>query len=120
VATRFGTTYTIVSGPPGAPPLVLLHATGMSSTVWCPNVGELSQAFRTYCVDIINGPGKSAQTQLLKDSDDCAAWLLETIAALGISDMFSMIGSSYGGWSTLNLALRCRTHLSKIVLLAAA
>jgi pimeloyl-ACP methyl ester carboxylesterase len=37
IPTRFGTTHLIASGSPSLPPLLLLHATGTSSTMWFPN-----------------------------------------------------------------------------------
>jgi hypothetical protein len=43
--------------------------------MWFPNIGALSSAYRVYAVDIIGEPGKSRQSRLLKDREDCANWL---------------------------------------------
>jgi hypothetical protein len=51
LATRFGATHVLASGPRAAPPLVLLHAMAISSTMWYPNIAELSRDFRTFAVD---------------------------------------------------------------------
>ena len=39
IPTRFGTTHLIASGSTSLPSLLLLHATGTSSTMWFPNIG---------------------------------------------------------------------------------
>lgn len=41
ITTRFGTTHVIASGSKELPSLLLLHATGASSTIWFPNIGTL-------------------------------------------------------------------------------
>ena len=55
VPTRFGNTHIIASGPKGAPPLVLLHATSASATMWFPNIADLSREYRVYALDIHTG-----------------------------------------------------------------
>ena len=119
VATPFAHTHVIVSGPEDGPPLVLLHATGMSSTVWFPNVGELSKEHRTFAVDIVNEPGRTRQTRLVRDTADCAAWLLALLDQLGIARA-TLVGSSFGGWHAINVALRAPQRVEKLVLLAPA
>jgi pimeloyl-ACP methyl ester carboxylesterase len=57
VSTPFADTHVIASGPEAGPPLVLLHATGMSGTGWFPNAGALGRMHRTFAVDIANEPG---------------------------------------------------------------
>lgn len=119
VSTPFGETHVIVSGPEGGAPVVLLHATGMSSTVWRPNIGDLSQGHRTFAVDIVNEPGRTRQTRLLRNPVDCATWLSGVLEGLGIRRA-SLVGSSFGGWLAINLALQAPARVEKLVLLAPA
>ncbi len=63
--------------------MVLLHATEMSSTVWFPNVGNLTQSRRAFAVDIPNEPGRTLQTALVTNPDECAVWLSAVLDGLG-------------------------------------
>lgn len=117
VMTRFGTTHIIASGSKGSPSLLVLHATGTSSTMWFPNIGALSSSYRVYAIDIIGEPGKSQQSSLLKNREDCANWLGEVMQGLGLKRT-NIAGSSYGGWHTLNFSLFFPDRISKIVALA--
>jgi pimeloyl-ACP methyl ester carboxylesterase len=119
VSTPFAQTHVITSGPEAGPPLVLLHATGMSSTVWFPNAGDLSRTHRIFAIDIANEPGLTRQTRLLRDPADCAAWLLAVLDQLHVARA-SLIGSSFGGWLSINIALREPRRVEKLVLLAPA
>jgi pimeloyl-ACP methyl ester carboxylesterase len=117
IPTRFGTTHVIASGSPSSPPLLLLHATGTSATMWCPNIGPLSSAFRVFAVDIMGEPGKSRQSRLLKDRNDCADWLDDLIRNLGL-ERPDIAGLSYGGWHTLNYAMAYPGRVNRIAALA--
>lgn len=117
VITSFGATHVIASGSKESPSLLVLHATGTSSTMWFPNIGALSSICRVYAVDIIGEPGKSRQSRLLKDREDCANWLGEVMQGLGL-ERTSIAGSSYGGWHTLNFSLFFPDRIDKIVALA--
>jgi pimeloyl-ACP methyl ester carboxylesterase len=117
VPTPFGTTHVIASGAEGAPPLVLLHATGTSATGWLLNVGALSQRYRVYAVDILGEPGKTRQTRLLRDRADCASWVSAVLDGLGL-DWVRLAGWSFGGWLTLNFVLAAPERVEQAVLLA--
>lgn len=117
IMTRFGTTHVIASGSKGSPPLLVLHATGTSATMWFPNIGALSSTFRVYVIDIIGEPGKSRQSRLLKDREDCADWLGDVMQGLDLKRT-NIAGLSYGGWHTLNFALFYPDKVNKIVSLA--
>lgn len=119
LATRYGDTHVIASGPEDAPPLLLLHAASFSATEWLANIAALSQRFRTYAVDILGEPGKSVQTRPLQSRADVGDWLLDVLDKLEI-DRASMVGHSFGGWMTVSFALRAPERLNKIVLLAPA
>lgn len=117
IMTRFGTTHIIASGSKGSPSLLVLHATGTGSTMWFPNIGALSSVCRVYAIDIIGEPGKSLQSRLLRDREDCANWMGEVMQGLGLKRT-SIAGSSYGGWHTLNFSLFFPDRVNKIVALA--
>jgi len=119
VKTRYGSTHINVSGPGDGYPLVLLHAAGLTSTVWFANIAELSVHHRVYAVDVIGDAGKSVADRLMQKRTDYAEWLKEVFDGLNI-ERGNLLGHSYGGWLTLNMALAYPKRLRKIVLLAPA
>ena len=119
VKTKYGTTHINASGPADGYPLVLLHAAVLSSTVWFTNIAELSAKHRVYAVDVIGDAGKSVADRLMMKRTDYAQWLREVFDGLNIESC-DLLGHSYGGWLTLNMALAYPDRLRKIVLLAPA
>ena len=117
VKTSYGSTHINVSGPIDGYPLVLLHAVSLSSTAWFANIAELSANHRVYAVDAIGDAGKSVAKRLLEKRLDYAEWLREVFDGLNIEKGY-LLGHSYGGWLTLNMALAYPQRLRKIVLLA--
>jgi pimeloyl-ACP methyl ester carboxylesterase len=120
VHTSYGQTFVRISGPVGAPPLVLLHGAGGSSLHWSFNVEMLSERFRVYVVDNICDYGRSVCTQNLTSPDDFVDWLDGLFNGLELRDSINLVGMSYGGWMTSLYALRFPDRLNKIVLLAPA
>ena len=118
--TAYGRTFVRVSGPAGAPPLVLLHGAGGNSLMWLPNVEALSACHRTYAVDTIDDCGRSVYARPLTCADDFVRWLDELFTALDLREPIDLVGLSYGGWLTGQYALRLPGRLDKIVLLAPA
>ena len=96
VKTGYGSTHINVSGPDDGYPLVLLHAAGLSSTVWFANIAELSTNHRVYAVDVIGDAGKSVADRLMKKRTDYAKWLREVFDGLNIERGY-LLGHSYGG-----------------------
>jgi pimeloyl-ACP methyl ester carboxylesterase len=119
VKTSYGSTHINVSGPSDGHPLVLLHGAGLSSTAWFANIAALSANHRVYAVDIIGDAGKSVADRLIEKRTDYAAWLKEVFDGLNIERAY-LLGHSYGGWLTLNMALAHPDRLKAIVLLAPA
>lgn len=119
VATQFGTTHVIASGPTAAPPLVLLHGIAISSTMWYPNIADLSRDFRTFAVDVMGDAGKSVPSHRPKNRAEHAQWLVDVFNELHI-EQADVAGLSYGGFLTLNFALQARDRVKRIVLLAPA
>ena len=118
VNTSYGQTFVRMSGPAGAPPLVLLHGAGGNSLQWIPNIEALSESYSVYAVDNIYDYGLSIHTQIIKNPDDYVNWLDELFSALGLGNNIKLMGLSYGGWLTSQYALRFPDRLDKIVLLA--
>ena len=117
VPTRFGKTHVIASGPKGAMPLVLLHATSASATMWFPNIADLSRNYRTFALDTIGEPGKSVVSKPPQKRSDYALWLTDVFNELNVTQA-DVVGASYGGWVTMNLALYAPERVKKIVLLS--
>jgi pimeloyl-ACP methyl ester carboxylesterase len=119
VKTSYGSTHINFSGPDDGYPLVLLHAAGLTSTVWFANIAALSAHHRVYAVDVIGDAGRSVANRLMKKRTDYAHWLKEVFEGLNIKKA-DLLGHSYGGWLTMNMALAYPEQLRKIVLLAPA
>jgi len=121
IPTRFGTTHVVISGPPDAPPLVLLHGMSMTLTMWSPNIADFSKDYRVYAIDMMGQPGKSIPDydEPIRDVTDFMGWLHEALNELNL-DCISLVGMSYGGWVALNFALNAPDRVRKLVLLSPA
>jgi hypothetical protein len=58
--TAYGKVHVSVSGPEDAPPLVLLHASGVASWSWKFNVEEFSDRYRLYAIDTVGDVGRAS------------------------------------------------------------
>ncbi len=116
--TSYGQTFVRISGPDGAPPLVLLPPAGGTSLFWKPNIEALSVDYKTYAVDNIFDNGRSVYSRPIKKPSDFVDWLDDLFTALDLGDNINLMGLSFGGWQTSLYALRFPQRLDKIVLLA--
>ncbi|WP_269859643.1 alpha/beta fold hydrolase [Streptomyces sp. RPT161] len=116
VETSFATTHVHRCGPDGAEPIVLLHGSGGSSTMWFPNVAALSAHHPVYAVDTPGDPGRSVQHRPIFEPEASAAWLDEVLDGLGLTQVH-LIGSSYGGWLALNQTLHSPSRIATSTLL---
>ncbi len=112
--TRYGETHIIASGPPGAPPLVLLRGAGGNALLWATAVVHLSRDFRTYAVDVIGESGKSAPTRPPYDGPAYGEWMVDIFDALEI-ERANVAGTSRGGWWTLKIARFAPERVHRIV-----
>lgn len=116
LATSYGSTHVVASGPRDAPPLVLLHAFQATALAWRASVEGLSRRFRVYAVDVIGQGGKSASSRPLKKREDFAAWLCELFDGLGVRQA-AIVGNSYGGFLALNQASLAPARVTRVVLI---
>ncbi|AJC61218.1 alpha/beta hydrolase fold protein [Streptomyces sp. 769] len=116
VPTRQGETFVVVSGPPDAPPVVLLHGSGANTSMWWGDVAAWSRHFRTYAVDVIGEPGFSAPARPPLASDAPAQWLDDVLDGLGIARA-ALVAASLGGWWALDYARRRPERVTRLALL---
>ncbi|CAI7973401.1 Alpha/beta hydrolase [Frankia sp. Hr75.2] len=116
LSTREGETFVVVSGPPGAPPLLLLHGSGTNAAIWMSDVPAWAEHFRVYAVDLIGEPGLSAPARPPLNSEAYALWLDDVLGALGITRT-AVVGASLGGWLALDYATRRPDRVDHLVVL---
>lgn len=115
VPTSYGETFVRISGPADAPPLVLLPGAVATSLMWAPNIRELSDACRTYAVDMIGDVGRTTCTKPVRRVYDLLAWLDELFDALDLREGICLTGASYGGWLTLQYAAHAPQRLNAAI-----
>ncbi|MFO0759321.1 MAG: alpha/beta hydrolase [Byssovorax sp.] len=120
VETSFGATFVRVSGPSGAPPLLMLPGIASPALSFSMNVEALSRSYTTYAIDNIHDNGRSVETRPVKSADDFTTWLDELCAGLGLDGPVNLLGLSYGGWISTHFALRFPARVRRLVLLAPA
>ncbi|GAB5494346.1 MAG: enantioselective carboxylesterase CesB [Phototrophicaceae bacterium] len=123
IETSYGQTFVRISGAIDAPPLVLLHGAGSTSSMWMFSIEALSKHYRTYAVDsLINTGcvGRSIYTQAITNGDESSEWLNDLFDGLGLGNDINLIGASYGGWIANQYALRYQERLHKAVWIAPA
>ncbi len=118
VATSYGQTFVRITGPAGAPPLVLLPGAATTSLMWAPNIQALSQACRTIAVDQIGDLGRTTCVKPVRRFTDLFAWLNELFDALQPGDRINLAGLSYGGGLAAQYALHFPERLNKTILMA--
>ncbi len=119
VDTAFGKVHVVISGPQDAPPVLLLHATGMAAWSWLYNVESLVDHFRTYAIDHIGEPGKSELYDLNnypRDPQELSDLCQEICENLGVQSSV-VIGASNGGFLSMNFAYHNPDRVQKMVLL---
>jgi pimeloyl-ACP methyl ester carboxylesterase len=117
ISTTYGSTRVNACGPSHAPPLVLLHGGGSTSTVWFANVGWLAREHRVFAVDQIGDAGRSVNDRSsIRVIDDLTTWLGEVLDGLPV-EQATLCGHSYGAWLALSYALRNPSRVDRLVLL---
>jgi 4,5:9,10-diseco-3-hydroxy-5,9,17-trioxoandrosta-1(10),2-diene-4-oate hydrolase len=107
------------AGPPGGPPVVMLHGGGPGASAWSnfgPNLPVFAERFRTLLVDQ-PGFGQSARPPVTGSyftfSADALAALL---TGLGI-ERVHLIGNSLGGGTAVRFALNYPERAGRLVLM---
>jgi pimeloyl-ACP methyl ester carboxylesterase len=119
VETEYGSMHVVVCGPEDAPPLLLVHASGVAAFSWRPNVAALSRSRRIYAVDLFGEANRTRIDEIghLPETGPQAATLLATVLdTLGV-ERADVVGASIGGFVSLNLAIHHPERVARLALL---
>jgi pimeloyl-ACP methyl ester carboxylesterase len=119
VPGRFGMTHVIAAGPAEAPPIILLHGMGVSSTSWYPNIEALSRIRRCYAFDYPGDVNCSVCTQPLRARVEAAEWLTGMLDQLKI-ERADFAGLSFGGFLAMNYVSRAPARVRRAIALCPA
>ena len=99
-------------------PIVFLHGMGGTGLSWSPYVEALAGR-DLYAVDTIGDVGRSQQRAVIEDANGLATWLAETLTDCGI-ERAHVVGTSYGGFIALSLAVHAGARVSSLTLIDSA
>ena len=117
VASAFGTTSVIASGPPDAPPVVLIHAYQATSAEWIELARALSTERRVFAVDVNGDAGHSTTgARPIATPTDMVQWLDTVMDGLKLTSA-ELCGHSYGAWIVLTYALERPSRVGRVTLL---
>ncbi|MBF6257218.1 alpha/beta hydrolase [Nocardia farcinica] len=116
VETSFGTTRVRKSGNGAGAPIVLLPGIGGNGQVWWRFIAELSRGRVVYTPDVIGWAGHCTQTAPLRDTEDIATWMAETLDGLGV-DRVHLAGNSLGAWLATAIAVHRSDRLATLTML---
>jgi len=119
ISTKYGKTSIVASGDKNNPPVFLIHAMGVTATMWFPNVEELSEKYRVYAINTIGDLGKSELTDLdnyPKNGQGYSEWINEIMNELQI-EKCDVVAASMGGWIAMNFAIHSPNKINHLVLL---
>jgi pimeloyl-ACP methyl ester carboxylesterase len=119
VRTPFGDTHVIVSGEPDGEPVVMLHAASLTAVQWHLQAEALGRTHRLFAIDIMGDIGLSRQRAEVHTRAQAADWLTTTLDGLELSRA-ALVGSSFGGFHAVNLAVARPDRVSGLALLAPA
>lgn len=105
-----------VTGPEGAPVLVLLHSLGTCGALWHRQIAALSGNYRIIAPDF-RGHGLSAHSRVPLTCEALAEDVLALLAALDV-DRFALAGVSLGGVVAQIVAARAGNRVSGLAIIA--
>lgn len=103
VETRFGETHVLVTGPSGAPPLVVLQGGNSLSPLTLAWYRPLARTYRVFAPDTVGHPGYSSSTRPLPRDESYGTWLVDVLDGLRL-ERPAVIGTSHGAAIALRAA----------------
>jgi 2-hydroxy-6-oxonona-2,4-dienedioate hydrolase len=102
------------AAPPDAPPIVLVHGSGLSHRYMIPTGEELTPDFKVYMPDM-PGYGQSDKPEKILDVPELADWLAAWMDSIGLQSA-SFLGNSFGCQVIADLAARYPDRVQKALL----
>ncbi|MCE8026591.1 alpha/beta fold hydrolase [Billgrantia aerodenitrificans] len=102
------------AAPPDAPPLVLIHGSGLSGRYMVPTARLLAQDFPVYVPDI-PGYGDSEDPGEVLNIPQMSDWLVAWMDAIGL-ERASFLGNSFGCQVIIDLAMRYPERVDRVIL----
>jgi pimeloyl-ACP methyl ester carboxylesterase len=117
VATRFGATHVLVTGPEQGLPVVITHGGNSVNPQGLRCLEPLLRQgrYRVYAPDTIGHPGKSAQVRLSSGDESYGQWLNDVMDGLNL-EKAACIGGSFGAGIILRLAACAPRRITKMAL----
>jgi 2-hydroxy-6-oxonona-2,4-dienedioate hydrolase len=102
------------AAPPDAPPVVLVHGSGLSHRYMIPTGAQLTPDFKVYMPDM-PGYGKSDKPDEIYDVPALADWHLAWMDSIGL-ERASFLGNSFGCQVIADLAARYPERVTKAII----
>ena len=115
VETSFGRTHVLQAGDPSKAPLVALHGSSISSTMWVPLLPILSANHCVTMIDVIDEAGKSVATKPTTNSAEIVTWLDETLRAVDIQRS-AIVAASRGTWIATHYTIASPERVDRLAL----
>ena len=115
--------HTIRCGLPTNPSLVIIHGYGGTLVTFYKMIKDLTQKFQVFCLDLL-GMGMSSRPKFeVFNTEECINFFVDSIEewrkALTLKE-FTLCGHSFGGYISVNYALKYSNHITKLVLMSPA
>jgi pimeloyl-ACP methyl ester carboxylesterase len=115
IDTSFGIARVYQFGESLTNPIVLLPGRSSCTPMWKDNLVGLAKQKTVLTIDLLGDSGKSIQTKTLKNSEDQAICLNETLTKINVRKVH-LVAVSMGGWNTVNLFLNFPNNIASISL----
>ena len=116
--------HSLVTGPPDAPPAILVAGYGAGAGLWWRNLAALGAAFRVHAVDLL-GTGLSSRPPFpATDRQSAEAWFVEHLEAwreaAGVTEPCVLIGHSLGAYLCASYAATHPSSVKHLILVCPA
>jgi pimeloyl-ACP methyl ester carboxylesterase len=96
-------------------PVLLLHGANIGWPQWYQNIADLAKNFKVYALDL-PGAGDSTMVDFHKMEFEEFVGIVDDFIKAHKLDQLDIVGSSFGGWIALRLAIQHKPYIRKIAL----
>lgn len=97
-------------------PLLMLHGANIGLAQWYQNIADFAENYQVYALDL-PGAGSSTKVDFHKtDFETDYLNIVDQFITQQKLDKVDLVGSSFGGWIALRLAIAQKPYVNKVVL----